>query len=74
MTDATTADYETTAAPRVEETTEDALAARILLTILVALVAWGLCIFFWGIPGLYLPAVALVPVVWGALIAITMGN
>ena len=73
MTDATL--HQTDTAPyHVEDSTEDAVAARILLTILVALVAWGVCIFLWGVPGLYLPALALVPVVWAALIAITMGN
>ena len=53
---------------------ENAVAARILLVILVALVAWGLSIFFFGVPGLYLPALALVPVVWIALLAITVGG
>lgn len=53
---------------------ENAVAARILLVILVGLIAWGLSIFFWGVPGLYLPAVALVPVVWIALLAITVGG
>ena len=53
---------------------ENAVAARILLVILVALAAWGLSIFFFGVPGLYLPALALVPVVWIALLAITVGG
>ncbi len=53
---------------------ENVVAAKILLTILVALVAWGLCVFFWGVPGLYLPALALVPVIWIALVTITLGQ
>lgn len=47
---------------------------RILLTVLVALAAWGMAIFTWGIPGLYIPALAMVPVIWVCLIAITMGK
>ena len=53
---------------------ESALVACILLTVLVALTAWGLAIFTWGIPGLYIPAVAMVPVIFTCLILITVGK
>ena len=43
---------------------ENALATKILLFVLVAVVLWGGAIFMWGVPGLYLPAVALVPVIY----------
>ena len=56
------------------EPSENVVAAKILLTILVALVAWGICVFIWGVPGLYVPALALVPVIWIALITITLGQ
>ncbi len=76
MTDAITA--QTGASPQSRSArakpSENAIAVRILLTILAALVAWGLCIVVWGVPGLYLPALALVPVIWIAMIAITLGR
>ncbi|PVA10075.1 hypothetical protein DC366_10505 [Pelagivirga sediminicola] len=73
--DAAATDTHDDARPSAETgSSENAVATRILLTILVALVLWGLCVFFWGVPGLYLPALALVPVVWIALIAITIGR
>lgn len=52
------------------EKTRDAM---ILVTVLFALVAWGISIALWGIPGLYIPALALVPVVWAILILISRG-
>lgn len=35
--------------------------------------AWGISFATFGIPGLYIPAVAAVPVIWIALLAITRG-
>ncbi|WP_278921291.1 MULTISPECIES: hypothetical protein [Pseudophaeobacter] len=41
---------------------------------LISLVClWGCSVLLFGIPGLYLPAVALVPVIFTLLIAITRG-
>ncbi len=74
MTDAAMTKTQATPNDRKAESSENAVAAKIIVVILFALVAWGLCIFFWGIPGLYLPAVALVPVIWIALITITLGQ
>jgi hypothetical protein len=73
MTEATMTRDDADSGDRIEDNSENRTALRILLTVLVALAAWGVCIFLWGIPGLYLPALALVPVVWAALIAISMG-
>ena len=54
-------------------THEDRRDARILVTVLFALAAWGGAIAMFGVPGLYLPALALVPVVYVLLIAISRG-
>ena len=54
-------------------TGEAALAVRIIFTVLVALLAWGMSVFTWGIPGLYLPALAMVPVIYLLLIVIAKG-
>ena len=45
----------------------------ILLVTLLALVAWGASVFFFGVPGLYIPALALVPVMYVLLIIISRG-
>lgn len=45
----------------------------ILLVTLLALVAWGASVFFFGIPGLYIPALAMVPVMYIILILISRG-
>ena len=45
----------------------------LFLAVLVALLAWGLAIFTWGVPGLYIPALAMVPVMYGILILISRG-
>lgn len=46
---------------------------KILLTVLLALVAWGISIATWGVPGLYLPAVALTPIMYILLITVAKG-
>jgi len=45
----------------------------IILAVLGFLALWGGSVALWGIPGLYLPAVALVPVIWTLLLLITRG-
>jgi hypothetical protein len=45
----------------------------LFLAVLVALLAWGLAIFTWGVPGLYIPALAMVPVMYVILILISRG-
>ncbi|MEZ5674565.1 hypothetical protein SAMN06265173_10312 [Thalassovita litoralis] len=45
----------------------------ILFITLLALAAWGASVFFFGIPGLYIPALAMVPVMYVILILISRG-
>ncbi|MBZ8118203.1 hypothetical protein KUD11_06030 [Roseovarius sp. LXJ103] len=56
--------------PAVSTTTRDLM---ILFTVLMFIAAWGLSVFTFGIPGLYIPALAMVPVIWTCLILITWG-
>lgn len=45
----------------------------ILLITLCGIVLWGLSVAAFGIPGLYIPALIAVPVIWVLLILITRG-
>ncbi len=45
----------------------------ILLITLFGVILWGLSVAAFGIPGLYIPALAAVPVIWTMLILITRG-
>jgi hypothetical protein len=49
------------------------IETKILLITLLAIVAWGASVFFFGIPGLYIPALAMVPVMYLMLIIISRG-
>lgn len=44
-----------------------------LYLVLAVLSAWGCAILVWGLPALYLPAVAIAPLCLVALVAITRG-
>lgn len=55
------------------ETKKSSPDTIILLVTLLALVAWGASVFFFGVPGLYIPALALVPVMYTILIIISRG-
>ncbi len=61
-------------ADTTSEADEKALALKIILTVLFVLVAWGLAIFMFGVPGLYIPAVAVTPVMYIILITIARGG
>lgn len=50
-----------------------AAVGPILLSVAVFLAGWATSIALWGIPGLYIPALALVPVIWVLLILISRG-
>ncbi|MCV2882549.1 hypothetical protein [Actibacterium sp. XHP0104] len=63
-----TADIPATPAPRRPGQT-----VMIYLVTLLALALWGVSFFLWGVPGLYLPAVALVPVIFLLLLIVTRG-
>lgn len=47
--------------------------AMIYGTLALAVALWGLAIFTWGVPGLYIPALCAVPVIYGLLIYIAKG-
>ncbi len=57
--------------PPAERLSETSITVRILLFRLVLLTVWGGAIVLWGVPGLYLPALALVPVIWVFLLIIS---
>ncbi len=63
----------THAAPQATTESETATALRILLSVAVFVAGWATSVALWGIPGLYIPALALVPVAWGMLIVISRG-
>ncbi len=48
-------------------------AAQIWLGLGVFVCVWAVLVLIFGLPGLYLPALALVPVVFLALLLISMG-
>ncbi|KPP87529.1 MAG: hypothetical protein HLUCCO07_10810 [Rhodobacteraceae bacterium HLUCCO07] len=52
---------------------EAALARKIILVLIVILALWGAAIFTWGIPGLYIPALASVPLIYLVLIVVAKG-
>jgi len=52
---------------------DEAAVRPILLSVFLFLAAWGVSIALWGIPGLYIPALAMVPVIWVALLVISRG-
>lgn len=65
---------QTTDAIRTEHRDSDAFAvAPILLSVAVFVAAWATSVALWGIPGLYIPALALVPVIWALLLMISRG-
>lgn len=63
----------TTTAHSASDVNEGRRAAKILVTVLFALIGWGLSVATWGIPGLYIPALAMVPVLMGLLVLISRG-
>ncbi len=62
---------EDTQIPPSEHSSERSIAVRILLLLGLILSAWGGAIVIWGVPGLYLPALALVPLIWLFLLIIS---
>lgn len=52
---------------------ETRLEKRIFLAVLAAVVLWGGSIVTWGVPGLYIPALCMVPVMYAILILISRG-
>ncbi len=64
---------DTHAAPQAETDAETVTSLRILLSVAVFVAGWATSVALWGIPGLYIPALALVPVAWVMLIVISRG-
>ncbi|MBI6630543.1 hypothetical protein JAO82_11715 [Pontibaca sp. S1109L] len=58
---------------KTQEQRDTATAVRIMVGVFAFLLAWGASVVTWGLPGLYLPAVGLVPVVYVMLLLITRG-
>ena len=56
-----------------DEPAKDVAAWPIILGVLLFVAGWGASIALWGVPGLYIPALATVPVIWGLLIAVSRG-
>jgi len=52
---------------------EERTVAFILLGLLLVLAAWAAAVVTWGLPGLYIPAVAMVPVCMLTIVRITLG-
>jgi len=50
-----------------------AAVVPILLGVVIFLALWGGSIALWGVPGLYIPALVMVPVIWVALLLISRG-
>ncbi|WP_338548620.1 hypothetical protein [Roseovarius phycicola] len=55
------------------ERSEATEVAMTILTVAVLVAAWATAVVIWGLPGLYIPAVAMVPVMFAALIYIAWG-
>ncbi|MEQ8898790.1 MAG: hypothetical protein RID23_17035 [Roseovarius sp.] len=55
------------------EENEARTVALVLLGLLLVLAAWAAAVVVWGLPGLYIPAVALVPVCMLIIVRITLG-
>ena len=52
---------------------EAAIVGRILICVAVLLLAWGLAVATWGLPALYLPALAMVPVIFTGMVFFLWG-
>jgi len=69
LTDTTTASD----LPHGDHDADAAAVGPILLSLAVFIAGWATSIALWGIPGLYIPALALVPVMWVVLLLISRG-
>lgn len=63
------ADLKSNTKPKAPRSTEK----TVLLAVLLFLALWTAAVVTFGLPGLYLPALALVPVMWGLLVVISRG-
>jgi len=51
----------------------DKTAIWLIAAVVIFLALWATSVALFGIPGLYIPALALVPVIWTVLIIISRG-
>lgn len=58
---------------RTHKDPDVAIAGPILLTVIMLVAAWAGSFVMWGVPGLYIPAVAMVPVMMAVLVWISRG-
>ncbi len=60
--------------PEPDEDAQDtALAKKIFIALFLIVTVWGAAIFKWGVPGLYIPALASVPLIYLVLIIVARG-
>lgn len=59
--------------PGHDDDPEARLTWPILLAVIAFLALWGVCVALWGVPGLYIPALVTVPVIWVVLILVSRG-
>lgn len=52
---------------------DNTVAIWLIAAVVVFLALWATSVALFGIPGLYIPALALVPVIWTVLIIISRG-
>ena len=48
-------------------------ALWLIVAVVIFLALWATSVALFGIPGLYIPALALVPVIWALLIVVSRG-
>jgi len=61
------------ATPQAATDAETITVLRILLSVAVFVAGWATSVALWGIPGLYIPALLMVPVAWVMLTIISCG-
>lgn len=59
--------------PAKSHDSDGAAVGPILLSVAVFLAGWATSVALWGVPGLYIPALMLVPVIWAMLLLISRG-
>ncbi|MCW8842821.1 MAG: hypothetical protein OQK00_05340 [Rhodobacteraceae bacterium] len=68
---------ENTAAPEAQDAHHDevnpATIKAIFAVLAAVVIAWGSAIYAFGVPGLYIPALCFVPVMYGLLVVIAKG-
>lgn len=73
MTATDLSENDTTQTETPDKGSETRLAAWIIAAVLVVLAGWAASIAAWGVVGLYIPALALVPVIWIVLLLLVRG-